>query len=99
MWIINSFSYRAVEAYEIRTMLNYYSERQNVIPKPYYNMKDIELYRTLSEFLSTFNKTHPLTIGLSYNFICCPILGVHIFDMYELSSFHTNSTISAEMQR
>ena len=81
MWVVNSFSDWAIEAYIIRTMLNYYSERQYVIPKPYYNVKDIELYWTLSEFLSTFKKTDTLTIGLSYNFINCPILGVRISDL------------------
>ena len=81
MWIINSFSDWAIEAYIIRTMLNYYSEMQYVIQKPYYNIKDIGLYQTLFEFPSTFHKTHPLTIGLSYNFINCPILGVRISDL------------------
>ena len=82
MWIVNSFSDWTVKAYKITmTMLNYYSERQYVIPKPYYNIKDIELYRTLFKFLSTFNKTDTLTIGLCYNFVNCPILGVRISDL------------------
>ena len=66
MWIVNSFSDWTVEAYEIRTMLNHYPEWQYVMPKPYYNIKDIGLYRTLFEFLSTFNKIDTLTIGLNY---------------------------------